>query len=271
MSRLRALFERKPKNVLSVYFTAGYPGLEDTVPLALWLEEGGADLVEIGMPYSDPLADGPTIQASSTAALKNGMTLPLLFEQIRQLRPQTHLPLVLMGYFNQVMQFGEERFVQTCADCGIDGVILPDLPLDEYERHYQPLFEAARLPISFLITPQTPEGRVRKVEALSTAFIYMVSNAAITGARDSLSPRQIAYFERIEAMNLQRPRLIGFGISNRKTFQTACRYANGAIIGSAFIKALKPQPELKESVLSFLRVIDDRPSSLVDRPPIPEP
>lgn len=259
MSRLKTLFERKPRNLLSVYYTAGYPGLEDTVPLALWLEEAGADLVEIGMPYSDPLADGPTIQASSTAALKNGMSLPLLFKQIRRLRPQTRLPLVLMGYFNQVMQFGEERFVETCVECGIDGVILPDLPLDEYERHYRRLFEDAPLPISFLITPQTPEPRIRKVEELSSGFIYMVSNAAITGARDTLSPRQIAYFERIAALNLQRPRLIGFGISNRQTFQTACRYANGAIIGSAFIKALQPQPKLKESVFAFIRTIaDDR-------------
>ena len=238
MNRIDALFQRKSNNILNIYFTAGYPSLADTGKIILALEKAGVDLIELGMPYSDPLADGPTIQESGMKALKNGMNLPLLFEQIEAVRTQTEIPLVLMGYFNQVMQYGEDAFFEKCKAVGIDGLILPDLPIYEYEKFYQPKLEALGLNTSFLITPQTSPDRIRKVDALSRGFVYMVSNAAITGAKNSISDQQIAYFERIQGMNLSNNRLIGFGISSHETFTTACQYSNGAIIGSAFIRAL---------------------------------
>ncbi len=254
-NRIEQLFARKRENVLNIYFTAGFPGLNDTGRIITALEKAGADLIEIGMPYSDPLADGPTIQQSGQVALNNGMTMPLLFEQIAQIRENTSLPLVLMGYFNQVMQYGEAAFFRKCAETGIDGLILPDLPLHEYQVHYQPQVEALGLGISFLITPQTGEDRIRLVDDLTHGFIYMVSNAAITGAKNNISPAQIAYFERIQAMNLKHPRLIGFGISSYNTFSTACRYANGAIIGSAFIKMLEKTRDLENDILKFVAFI----------------
>jgi tryptophan synthase alpha chain len=257
MNRISQLFERKREKVLNIYFTAGYPGLHDTVPIIEALSQAGVDLIEVGMPYSDPLADGPTIQHSGQVALANGMTLPLLFEQIEQARPRTQVPLVLMGYFNQVMQYGEERFVNRCKEAGIDGVILPDLPLYEYEKQYRKLFEKVDLAVSFLITPQTSEERIRKVDELTRGFIYVVSNASITGARDKISERQIAYFERIQALAPRHPRLIGFGISSRETFLTACRYAHGAIIGSAFIQALGQEGQAAEITRAFVREIID--------------
>lgn len=239
MNRLHDLFARKNRDLLSIYFTAGHPSRDAMLDIIPALERGGTDLMEVGMPYSDPLADGPIIQRSSEAALRNGMTLDLYFEQIRAVRGRTRLPLIFMGYFNQVMQFGEEKFVQTCVDAGIDGLILPDLPLDEFEKRYAAMFREARLPVSLLITSQTDEARIRRIEHLSDGFVYMVSSAATTGAKTGISDAQLAYFQRIEAMQLSRPRLIGFGISDRETFQTACRFANGAIIGSAFIRALE--------------------------------
>lgn len=255
-NRLQKLFEKKTKAILNIYFTAGFPSLEDTPRIILALDHAGVDMVEIGMPYSDPLADGPTIQYSGQIAIQNGMTLPLLFQQIRSVRPKTNLPLVFMGYFNQVMQYGEQAFVQECISSGVDGVILPDLPLLEYEEYYRNMFEEAGLPISFLITPQTSEERVRKVDELSSGFIYMVSNASITGAKDDISDLQIEYFNRINALNLRHPRLIGFGISNKSTFDTACRYAHGAIIGSAFIKALQHNgAEIEHVTQEFVRGI----------------
>lgn len=255
MNRIQQLFQRKSADILNIYFTAGYPERDSTVPIVLSLAEAGVDLIELGMPYSDPLADGPTIQASGMRALKNGMTLPLLFEQIKAARQHTEVPMVLMGYFNQVMQYGEERFVQDCVEAGVDGLILPDLPLYEYESQYRPMIEEAGLSISFLITPQTSEERIRLVDELSRGFIYMVSNAAITGAKKEISPAQIAYFERIAAMELQNPRLIGFGISSHETFATACRYAQGAIIGSAFIKALGESKVVDEVTRDFVSMI----------------
>ncbi|MEL6867571.1 MAG: tryptophan synthase subunit alpha, partial [Bacteroidota bacterium] len=236
MSRLQQLFQQKQKDILNIYFTAGYPTLDSTVDIIQLLDQSGVDLIEIGMPYSDPLADGPTIQQSGMKALENGMTLPFLFEQIEQARQKTDIPLVMMGYFNQVMQYGERAFFEQCKAVGIDGLILPDLPLDVYEQDYQQILHELGLDITFLITPQTSESRIQKIDELSTGFIYMVSNASITGAKRDISEQQIAYFNRIEQMQLAHPRLIGFGISNRSTFETACRYASGAIIGSAFIK-----------------------------------
>ena len=247
MNRIDQLFAEKQRDILNVYFTAGHPNLEDTGKIILSLEAAGADLVEVGMPYSDPLADGPTIQSSGQTALANGMTLPHLLQQIRAVRQKTNTPLILMGYFNQVMQYGEARFFQDCKAAGIDGVILPDLPLHEYEQTYRSMVMEHDLSISFLITPQTSEARIRKIDELTRGFIYMVSSASITGAKSGITGEQIAYFERINAMQLKHPRLIGFGISNSETFQTACQYANGAIIGSAFIKALEAGKENVEA------------------------
>lgn len=252
MNRLDRLFKGKSEGIINIYFTAGYPALEDTGKIILALDKAGVDLIEVGMPYSDPLADGPTIQESGQIALANGMTLALLFDQLAAVRKETEVPLILMGYFNQVMQYGEEAFVKKCIEVGVDGVILPDLPLYEYEHFYRDLFESAGLAISFLITPQTDEARIRKVDDLTTGFIYIVSNSSITGAKSDISEKQLAYFDRINALQLKNPRLIGFGISNHQTFSTACRFANGAIIGSAFIRALDTSSNIEKTVLEFV-------------------
>lgn len=255
MNRLDKLFAEKQSNLLNIYFTAGYPQLDDTKVIIPALAEAGVDLIEIGMPYSDPMADGPTIQESGMQALKNGMTLEILFRQIEEVRTKTEVPLVLMGYFNQVMQFGEETFVKRCVEVGIDGVILPDLPIFEYETFYRELFEEAGLHLSFLITPQTSDDRIRKIDELTRGFIYMVSDSSITGAKSGISDQQLAYFDRINAMRLEHPRLIGFGISNHETYATACRYAQGAIIGSAFIKALAGANNLKTTISEFVQMV----------------
>ncbi len=255
MKRLQQLFTQKKERILNIYFTAGFPNLDDTESIILALEKSGADLIEIGMPYSDPLADGPTIQHSSQVALANGMTLRILFEQIRSVREKTQIPLVLMGYFNQMMQYGESAFLNACKASGIDALILPDMPLEEYENHYKAQFETLDLGISFLITPQTSESRIRKASELTRGFIYMVSNDAITGGSNEISGRQLAYFQRVSDMNLPHPRLIGFGISDRNTFDIACRYANGAIIGSAFIRALENAEDVKEATSAFVAKI----------------
>jgi tryptophan synthase alpha chain len=238
MNRLTQLFKQKKANILNVYFTAGYPKRSDTEGVIAALEKAGVDLIELGMPYSDPLADGPTIQESGSKALENGMNLNLLFDQVQNARKSTEIPLILMGYYNQVMQFGDDKFFQKCAEVGVDGLILPDLPLPVYEEKYQKKLADLGLTISFLITPQTPAERIRKIDKLTTGFVYVVSSYAITGSTTGITAEQIAYFKRIEAMKLKNPRLIGFGISDKTTFDIACSHANGAIIGSAFIKAL---------------------------------
>lgn len=255
MNRLDQLFAAKQSDLLNIYFTAGYPQLDDTLTIIPALARAGVDLVEIGMPYSDPMADGPTIQESGMQALKNGMTLDHLFQQVATVRAQTSIPLILMGYFNQVMQYGEEAFVQRCVEVGIDGVILPDLPIFEYETFYRKLFEDAGLHVSFLITPQTSEDRIRKIDDLTRGFIYMVSDSSITGAKSGISEKQMEYFNRINAMQLQHPRLIGFGISNHDTYSIACRYAQGAIIGSAFIKALTRSEGLEATIPEFVQMV----------------
>jgi tryptophan synthase alpha chain len=231
----------KPGKLLSIYFTAGFPNLEDTVPILRELEAAGADLIEIGLPFSDPLADGPTIQQSSTRALQNGMTTARLFEQLREVRREVSVPLILMGYFNPVLQYGVEAFCRRCAEVGIDGLILPDLPLAIYEREYRPVFEKYGLSMVFLISPQTSEARIRQIDAASDSFIYMVSSASTTGVQEGFGQAQDAYFERIQAMGLQHPQLVGFGIGDAASFEAATRRAKGAIIGSAFIRLLSEQ------------------------------
>ena len=258
MNRLAALFAQKEKDVLNIYFTAGYPALESTVPIITALAEAGTDLIEIGMPYSDPMADGETIQQSSMQALASGMTLRTIFEQITEARRHTQIPLVLMGYFNQVMQYGPERFVERAAAAGVDGLILPDLPAYEYQRDFRALAEAAGLQISFLVTPQTSDERIQEIAASSTGFLYIVSSSSITGGSSQISDRQRAYFDRITALDLPNHKLIGFGISDAESFRTACEYFNGAIIGSAFIRALAGQEgRVAEATREFVRGILD--------------
>lgn len=237
-NRIDALFSEKDGEILSIYLTAGYPGLQDTVRLLELLQDCGADMVEIGIPFSDPLADGPVIQRSSQKALQNGMTLELLFNQLKGIRGRIHMPLVLMGYLNPILQMGPENFLSKCRDTGIDGVIIPDLPALEYEEEYLGLFRSYGIYHSLLITPQTDETRIRKLAGLSQGFLYLVAASSTTGARSSIGTLQQEYFDRIRKMELPLPGLIGFGISNRDTFQTACRFARGAIIGSAFVKAI---------------------------------
>lgn len=251
-NRINQLFETKKENILSVYFTAGYPKLNDTVEIIRLLEKNGVDLIEIGMPFSDPAADGPTIQRSSEIALENGMTLKLLFEQLKNIRQSVKIPLILMGYFNPVMQFGPENFCAACNQTGIDGVILPDLPLEEYEESYRDFFLRNNLHNILLITPQTPLERIYRIDQASGGFIYMVSSASITGEGKKVEDFHRDYFERINQMNLKNPRLIGFGISDRLTFSNACRYASGAIIGSAFIKAVQSGPPLEKIIPEFV-------------------
>ncbi len=254
-NRLTNLLEKKAKNLLTIYFTAGYPSLENTIEVAKATAEAGADIIEIGMPFSDPIADGETIQQSNQKALDNGMNLQLLFEQLAHLRKEVQVPVLLMGYINPVIQFGIEAFCKKATEVGIDGLILPDLPMLEYEEVYRPIFEKYNLSNVFLVTPQTSEERIRKIDELTTGFIYLVSSASTTGKTGSISEEQIAYFERITQMNLQNPRLIGFGIADRTSYETACHHADGAIIGSAFIKALTKGENLNENIHSFIQSI----------------
>lgn len=255
MNRIKQLFERKRKNLLNIYCTAGYPHLNSTTEVILSLDKAGVDLVEIGMPYSDPLADGPTIQRSSTVALKNGMSIKKVLEQIKSIRSQTSIPIILMGYLNPVLQYGMEKFLQSCQEVGVDGLIVPDLPMDVYEMSYQNLFGKYAVQMIFLITPQTSVERIRKIDALSDAFIYVVSTAATTGKQAGFGEENIAYFERIKAMHLKNPSLIGFGISDRQSYQTVCEYSNGAIIGSAFIRMLEQSIQIDKEVLQFVKDI----------------
>jgi tryptophan synthase alpha chain len=230
---------REDKKLLSIYFTAGFPKLNDTVTIISQLEKSGVDFIEIGLPFSDPLADGPTIQESSTVALDNGMTSEILFEQLKDVRKSVSIPLIIMGYFNPMLQYGVEAFCKKCAEIGIDGLIIPDLPVKEYNEHYKTFFEKYNLINVFLITPQTTEDRIRFIDEISDGFIYMVSSASVTGSQNSFGNLQNEYFKRIDSMNLKSPQIIGFGISNAQTFQQATKYAKGAIIGSAFVSHLR--------------------------------
>jgi len=244
MNSTRSLF--KDKQLLSIYYTAGYPTLDSTLDIAEKLEQSGADFLEIGFPYSDPVADGPVIQHSSEVALKNGMNLHRLFEQLKDLRKRVHIPIYLMGYFNPVLQYGVENFCRDCQEVGINGIIVPDLPMYEYEELYQDIFRRYNISNIFLVTPQTSEDRIRKIDELSTSFIYLLSSNATTGKHLEIGNDSTVYFERIRNMELKNPVVIGFGISNRDTYLRATEYAHGAIVGSAFVKLLEEEDYLNK-------------------------
>ena len=255
MNRINSLFEQKKENILSIYFTAGFPELEDTLPTLRTLQANGVDLVEIGVPFSDPMADGVVIQNSSHQALKNGMSIRKLFEQLTAIRAEIHIPLIVMGYLNPVMQFGFEAFCKECHRVGVDGMIIPDLPMSDFLAEYKEIAGRYGLEFIFLITPETSEARIREIDGHTNGFIYMVSSAATTGTQSSFD-NKVEYFNRINAMNLKNPRLIGFGISNKSTRDMVNRYSSGAIIGSAFIKALEETQDVEKGVKLLLKKLE---------------
>ena len=257
MNRINKLFKEKGNNILSVYFTAGYPNLNDTVEIIRQLSSKGVDLIEIGVPFSDPLADGPVIQHSSQVALKNGMSVKLLFEQLKDIRKVTDIPLVLMGYVNPIIHFGFENFCQKAQEVGIDGFIIPDLPMLEYQKEFKPVSDKYGIENVFLITPETSAERIRVVDENTNAFIYMVSSASTTGMQKSFEGAKEEYFNRIKSMNLKNPAMIGFGISNKQTFESACKYSSGAIIGSAFIKSLDETSSVSDAVDLLLKKLKE--------------
>lgn len=238
MNRINQLFQDSPKNLLSIYFCAGCPTLNGTADVIRTLEKNGVNMIEIGIPFSDPMADGLVIQNAATCALRNGMSLRLLFEQLHDIRRDVRIPLILMGYLNPIMQFGFEAFCRRCAECGIDGVIIPDLPFKDYEESYKAIAQQYDIRVIMLITPETSEARVREIDAHTDGFIYMVSSASTTGAQQDFDTQKQAYFKKIQDMNLRNPRMVGFGISNKQTFEAACSNSSGAIIGSRFVTLL---------------------------------
>jgi tryptophan synthase alpha chain len=254
MNRLDQLFATKKNNVLNIYCTAGYPQLNSTVEVLKALQENGADIIEIGMPYSDPLADGEVIQQSSGVALHNGMTLEILFEQLKDIRSSIQLPIILMGYMNPIMQFGIEKFCAKAKEVGVDGVILPDLPMYEFETIYKSLFEENDLKFVFLVTPETGEERIRKIDALCSGFLYAVSSSSTTGKNKAIEGQE-DYFKKLQDMQLKNPVLVGFGIKDKATFVSACKYTNGAIIGSAYIRALENTKDINKTTKEFLNSI----------------
>lgn len=261
MKRIESLFRHKPSNVLNVYCTAGYPQLNSTIKVIKALQDNGADLVELGMPYSDPLADGPVIQHSGTLALQNGMTIATLFEQLKALRLNKEeggvgqsLPVILMGYMNPVLQYGFERFCSDAAAVGIDGLILPDLPEYEFETEYGDIIKKYGLDFIFLVTPETSAERIQKLDELSTGFLYAVSSSSTTGSDKNMN-NVTAYLERLQGMHLHNPVLVGFGIKDKASFNAACTHSNGAIIGTAFIKALENKEDVHAATAAFLQPI----------------
>ena len=252
MQSIRQTILNKGKNILNVYFTAGHPTLDSTETIIKALAENGVDLVELGMPYSDPLADGPTIQKSSEIALKNGQTISNIFKNVKNIRKTHDIPIILMGYFNQMLQYGADKFLSDAHEAGIQGLIIPDMPMEIYERDYRPLFEKYHLEISFLVTPMTSDDRIRQADILSSAFLYIVSQSSITGKQGEISTEQIAYFQRIKSMNLLSPSLIGFGIHDKVTRDIADQYSDGAIMGSAFIRILDKADQLTAEIKKFI-------------------
>jgi tryptophan synthase alpha chain len=254
MSRIAELFSKKKSKVLNVYCTAGYPALDSTLPVMKALQQYGADLIELGMPYSDPLADGPVIQASGMKALENGMTIAVLLSQLKNMRKEIKVPVVLMGYMNPVLQYGFEKFCADAAAAGVDGLILPDLPAYEFETEYGAVIRKYGLDFIFLVTPETAEERIRQLDALSSGFLYAVSSSSTTGKDKDMSAQE-GYFKKLQSMQLQNPVLIGFGIKDKATFETASSYANGAIIGTAYIKALEQGNNVEQATKSFLETV----------------
>lgn len=254
MNRLQDLFSRKKNNVLNVYCTAGYPQLNNTLNVMKALQDNGADIIELGMPYSDPLADGPVIQASNTKALQNGITMQLLFEQLRDFRKQIYVPVILMGNINPVLQFGFENFCKEAASLPVDGIILPDLPEYEFENEYGAIIKRYGLDFIFLVTPETSEERIKKLDALSTGFLYAVSSSSTTGNKKDFNVVE-QYLKKLKNMQLKNPVQVGFGIKDKATFQSACKYANGAIIGTAYIKALENTNDIQTATKTFLNSI----------------
>jgi len=252
-NRIKDLFKKKKKNILSVFYTAGFPTLQSTIIIGEALEKAGADIIEIGIPYSDPIADGPTIQDSNKVALKNGITLALILSQVKEMRKSVNIPIILMGYVNPVMQYGVEKFANDASEAGVDGVILPDLPMDAYLTEYKTLFDKLNISNTFLISPTTSEARIRKVDAETDGFIYAVAASSITGARGTFATEQLSYFQKLKDLKLKNPYLIGFGISNHSTFSTASSYGAGAIIGSAFIDVLQKSKDVERDVVAFVR------------------
>jgi tryptophan synthase alpha chain len=255
MNRITQLFETRKDGILSVYFTAGYPELNNTPAVLQALQAQGANMVEIGIPFSDPMADGPVIQHAATQALRNGMSLRLLFEQLQGIRPAIHLPLILMGYLNPIMQYGFEAFCRSCRSVGVDGMIIPDLPFADYMNDYKDLADKYDLKVIMLITPETSDERIRLIDRHTSGFIYMVSSAAVTGAQKDFDDAKQAYFQRISDMNLQHPRLVGFGISNKATFDAALSHSSGAIIGSKFVQLLSDAASPDEAVGELLKAL----------------
>ena len=258
MNKINQLFAtRGDRKLLSLYFCAGSPTLHSTAPVILTLQDRGIDMIEVGIPFSDPLADGPVIQSAGTEALRNGMTLSLLFSQLEQIKEQVRIPLVLMGYLNVVMHYGIERFCQRCVECGVAGAIIPDLPFADYLEVVKPMADRYDLRIIMMITPETSEERVRFIDEHTQGFIYMVSSASITGAQQRFDEAKQAYFARIEAMNLRNPRMIGFGISNRQTLQSAYDHAAGAIIGSKFVTLLRQTGDPQAAIDLLYKALDE--------------
>ena len=252
MNRINQLFSEQKKNILSIYFCAGYPTLEGTVETIKALEKNGVRMIEIGIPFSDPMADGPVIQEAATQALRNGMKLTLLFEQLKDIRREVNIPLILMGYLNPIMRYGFENFCRSCQVCGIDGMIIPDLPFKDYIETYKEIADRYNLKIIMLITPETSEERIRFIDEHTGGFIYKVSSAAITGTQNDFNEQKQAYFRRIEEMNLRNPRMIGFGISNKQTYDAACAHAAGAIVGSKFVTLLKEERKAENAIIRLL-------------------
>ncbi len=254
MSRLQALFANKKERVLNVYCTAGYPQLDSTATIIQSLQNNGADIIELGMPYSDPLADGPVIQESGNIALQNGMTIAVLFEQLKAIKGQINIPIILMGYMNPVLQYGFEKFCAEASAVGVDGLILPDLPEYEFEMEYGAIIKKYGLDFIFLVTPETSTERIQQLDNLSTGFLYAVSSSATTGKDKDFNSVE-KYLEQLQSMQLKNPVLVGFGIKDRNTFESACKYANGAIIGTAFIKALEGSTNIDATVKQFISAV----------------